>query len=69
MLWRLKDEFYKKEWENKEDPHCKVCIKKLRETANTVALDLPLRWHEHVWNHHQHHVTCFGLILKLLLLC
>ena len=35
MAVRFKDSFFEKEWKNKEDPHCKDCIKRLREQGKT----------------------------------
>ena len=45
MSLRLKDDFYKKEWENTTDPHCKVCIKKLREQGKTVRCTKCREWY------------------------
>jgi hypothetical protein len=32
---RFKEDFAEKEWRNKEDPHCKACIQRLREQGKT----------------------------------
>ena len=32
---RFKDEFAEKEWRNKDDPHCKVCLAKFKEEGKT----------------------------------
>jgi len=33
---KMKEDFSQKEWENKEDPHCKVCLQRLKEQGKTV---------------------------------
>jgi hypothetical protein len=35
MQVRFKDEFSEVEWKNKDDPHCKQCLKRLKEQGKT----------------------------------
>ena len=45
MLLRLKDEFSAKEWKNKDDPYCKVCVQKLRDQGKTLRCTLCRAWY------------------------
>ena len=45
MTVRSKSDFHEKEWENKEDPHCKECIKRLKEQGKTHRCVRCRTWH------------------------
>jgi hypothetical protein len=35
LIMRPKEQFFEKEWKNKDDPHCKECINRLRQQGKT----------------------------------
>jgi hypothetical protein len=44
MTVRFKEMFHEKEWRNKEDPHCKECITRLKEQGKTHRCTRCRQW-------------------------
>jgi hypothetical protein len=45
MLQRFKDEFTAKEWRNKQDPVCKVCVEKIKEKGASLRCEQCRKWY------------------------
>ena len=40
----LKHEFSAREWKNKVDPYCKICVKRMKEEGNSHRCTICRRW-------------------------